>query len=262
MVFRIQDNRHRYEIRARRAGLHPKDFRPELHEITAIHWWNDERGKQRKREYRADQCSIKIRRGLGEAPEMVYVSLTGNVTFTDSQYPDQSRPEPGKHVDLDPVVLPAHVVDPAENRLGDLELLGLRPEDLEEPDYGAVLDRELEPLSLGAPLERARDAALKEFIKLHQEIAGIIHSRLAFSVSVLVTLVLAAALGIIFRGGQLLTAFVISFIPGLLVVVMNIMGRQLSENTGTHLLGIIVIWAGIGLLALADGVVLTRYLRR
>ena len=117
-------------------------------------------------------------------------------------------------------------------------------------------------LNVGDRVDDERESDRGDVFKLGQEIAGIIHSRLAFSASSLVILVLAAALGVIFRGGQLLTAFVIAFVPGLLVVVMNIMGRQLTENTGTHLVGIVVIWAGIAILAATDVVVVGKYLKR
>jgi hypothetical protein len=43
---------------------------------------------------------------------------------------------------------------------------------------------------------------------------------------------------------------------------MNIAGRQLAANIATQMLGIGIIWGGILLVALADAVVLTRYLRR
>jgi hypothetical protein len=136
--------------------------------------------------------------------------------------------------------------------LTDAELIG-------DPRPGG---QNLPDLGLGRRVHNARISGGRDLLRIGLEIKGIIHSRLAFSASVLVTLIFAAALGIIFRGGQLLTAFTISFIPGLLVVIMNIMGRQLAEKSGTALIGITIIWAGIGLVAIADAVVLTRFLRR
>jgi len=110
--------------------------------------------------------------------------------------------------------------------ISDAELLG----------EGLSPARELETMNLGRRIDEARKAMRRELGTLVLSITAIIHSRLAFSASVLVMLVLAAGLAVICRGGQLLTAFVISFVPGMVIVVMNVMGRH--------------------------AVVLTRYLRR
>jgi lipopolysaccharide export LptBFGC system permease protein LptF len=117
-------------------------------------------------------------------------------------------------------------------------------------------------LNLGPKIEDKRISVLKDVVMIGLEIGATLHSRLAFSASVLVMLVLAAGLAIILRGGQMLTAFAIAFFPGLMVVVMNVMGRSMAEKTGTQIVGIVVIWAGLVLLAIADAIILTRYLKR
>jgi len=94
------------------------------------------------------------------------------------------------------------------------------------------------------------------------DITGIVHARAAFSVSVFVLVILGAALGIILRGADYLTAFFVSFLPGLFIVVSIVMGRQLTENTNTTNVGIAIIWGSIVLVAAADALVLTRFLRR
>ena len=99
--------------------------------------------------------------------------------------------------------------------------------------------------------------------KVVRKITALIHSRMAFSVSVFVLVILAAALGIIFRGAHVLTAFGISFVPSLLVIVTIIMGRQMAQNEGTiGTVGVYTIWAGIALVAAMDVWTLTRALRR
>jgi ABC-type proline/glycine betaine transport system permease subunit len=70
-----------------------------------------------------------------------------------------------------------------------------------------------------------------------------IHGRAAYSTSVLVLLLLGAGLGIIFRGGHFVSAFGLSFIPMLIVVVMIMTGRQLTM-AGIGGMGILVIWLG------------------
>ncbi len=260
-ALRLEDHRRGrgYEIRARHASLDPDDFRPGLDGVTVRQWWKDQEGNSRKREYEADTCSIRVKRGYPSPRDVVVLTLRGKVVFTDSL--DPLKRVQHKKIELEEVALPEKGLE-AEQGISDDELIGLdlvQERGIRDRDE---LEEKLPHFGLGDRVRDARIATLADLINLKHEIVGIIHSRLAFSASALVTLLMAAALGIIFRGGQLLTAFVISFMPGLLVVVMNIMGRQLVEKTGTHVLGIVVIWAGIGLLALADGVVLTRYLRR
>ena len=59
-----------------------------------------------------------------------------------------------------------------------------------------------------------------------------------------------------------MTAFGISFVPGLMMTVLIIMGRQLAENTNTSTVGIAIIWGGLAAMALVDVGVMTRFLRR
>ncbi|HUU22679.1 MAG TPA: LptF/LptG family permease [Phycisphaerae bacterium] len=79
-----------------------------------------------------------------------------------------------------------------------------------------------------------------------------IHQRLAYGLSCVFTVMIGAALGLLFRGGQLLAAAALAAIPTAVVWMASLMGRQLIANTdvpASH--GIAVIWAGFGLLALA-----------
>ena len=67
----------------------------------------------------------------------------------------------------------------------------------------------------------------------------------------------AAALGRLLRSrrGQLA-------IPSLFVIVTIIMGRQLTQNAGTTIIGIAAIWGGIVLVGGVDVWTLTRLVRR
>jgi positive regulator of sigma E activity len=197
---------------------------------------------------------------------MVHLRLTENVTFVDSSTPSEIyRP---RDVPLEAVPMPQHVLETVDS-LSDAELLGV-PEDLAEAsgtkqhrEYTRILNElDMPELNLGPKIEDKRVSVLKDVVMIGLEIGATLHSRLAFSASVLVMLVLAAGLAIILRGGQMLTAFAIAFFPGLMVVVMNVMGRSMAEKTGTQIVGIVVIWAGLVLLAIADAIILTRYLKR
>ena len=190
---------------------------------------------------------------------MVHLKLDGHLSFVDSLDPTKKN-EP-KKIDLEDLAMPACVLE-QEASITDAQLLGFAPEDARSVSIDNAAAKNFPSLGLGPRIDDDRISTARDVIALGLEVNGIVHSRLAFSASSLVTLVLAAGLAIIFRGGQLLTAFIISFVPGLLVVVINVMGRQLAEKPGLGLLGLMIIWSGIVLLAMADAVVLTRYLRR
>jgi lipopolysaccharide export LptBFGC system permease protein LptF len=91
--------------------------------------------------------------------------------------------------------------------------------------------------------------------------AAEIHGRAAYSASALVLLMLGAGLGIIFKGGHFVSAFGLSFIPMLMVVVMIMTGRQLT-TTGIGAMGIVVIWLGVAVVGAANVIVLGKFLKR
>jgi len=112
------------------------------------------------------------------------------------------------------------------------------------------------------PVEEKRADALDTRGELERRIVATIHERSAFSVSIFVLVILGATLGIVFRGAHVLTAFGISFVPSLLVILCIVMGRQMAINAKTHETGLMLMWAGIALVALLDVVTLTKVLRR
>jgi lipopolysaccharide export LptBFGC system permease protein LptF len=112
------------------------------------------------------------------------------------------------------------------------------------------------------PLEERRAPVREARAETVRRIVGAINERVAFSTSVFVLVILAAALGIIFRGAHVMTAFGISFIPTLVVLVAIMMGRQMAQNASTHLSGLLLMWAGIVAVAVLDVWTMTRVLRR
>lgn len=95
-----------------------------------------------------------------------------------------------------------------------------------------------------------------------REVRSTISERFAFSVSVFVLMILGAALGIVFRGAHVVTAFGISFVPSLFVIIAIVMGKQMSHNAPTHILGLGVMWSGIVGVAGLDVWTLLKVLRR
>ena len=116
-------------------------------------------------------------------------------------------------------------------------------------------------LDLNRQLSKSRGNVAKEKRDISGKCLAEIHSRASYSSSALVLLLLGAGLGIIFRGGHFVSAFGLSFIPVLVVVVMIMTGKQLS-SAGIEHFGVPVIWLGVTLVALADIMVLGKFLRR
>jgi lipopolysaccharide export LptBFGC system permease protein LptF len=123
----------------------------------------------------------------------------------------------------------------------------------------------LKPLS-DRPMRQAsmelNTKAVAEGEEFLRNITSELHSRLAFSASAFVVVILGAILGVMYRGAHPQVAFAISFVPALFVIVMNIMGRQLAEKEGAVTFGLAVIWGAIILVGLIDLSALRRVVRR
>jgi len=149
----------------------------------------------------------------------------------------------------------------ARERFGDIAV----PEDLRasmaEVPHDELLHLPPEPNWLSTIFD-LRAEATEEQAGFVREVTSELHSRLAFSVSAFVLVLLGATLGTMLRGSQIMSAFGISFVPALLVTVMNIMGRQLAEKAGLSTVGIAVIWGTIGLVGMIDIWTLRRVIRR
>lgn len=127
-------------------------------------------------------------------------------------------------------------------------------------DRAAVLDSN-KPLPLGNMLEDARTGLRSGAAEFRREVMSLIQFRLASSAAILVTVVMGAILGIMFRGAHILAAFGLSFIPVFAVALVIIRGRQVYERESEPI-GLVVIWGGLLLVALLDGLLLRLGVRR
>lgn len=83
------------------------------------------------------------------------------------------------------------------------------------------------------------------------KIIGTIHSRLVFGIGCIPMIIIGTGLGILKRGGHLLTAFGASCMPALILIVAIICGKHVAENpASTPTLGLAIMWAGLGVLSL------------
>jgi cytochrome b len=97
-------------------------------------------------------------------------------------------------------------------------------------------------------------------------LAGIgaeIHSRLAFGIGCITLIMTGIGLGVILKGGHLLTAFAASVAPALALVVCIMMGKNIAKNPSAVIapFGIILMWAGLAVLSVLTLVLYRRLLR-
>lgn len=188
-----------------------------------------------ERRYRAEQGRMTVRWQPVWRESRVTLSLSGNIAMPAGEDSDERI----RKTDLS---------------WGQIEL----PPD-PELDHAPLNDIYLHPekytqdKSLLAMVRTIRESRPP---KIRGEIVAEMHSRIAFGLSAVLLVALGAALGLVFRGGQLLTAFTIAVIPASIVIVMTLMGKKMISNPdSSDLAGIIVIWGGlIALLALDAGV--------
>lgn len=100
-------------------------------------------------------------------------------------------------------------------------------------------------------------------LRLRHDIVAEMHGRVAYGLSCFLLVSMGAALGLIFRGGQFISALTLCVVPATIVLVMIIMGKQMVTNPDVSVaLGLGAIWAGIVLMAAANAVVYLYLMRR
>ena len=112
-------------------------------------------------------------------------------------------------------------------------------------------------------LREIRTEKKQSIAQIQSKILAEMHGRMAYGTSCLLLLALGAALGLVFRGGQLIVAFVITLVPAAMIIIMILMGKQLITNPKVPPLnGVVTIWGGVALLLAATIAVYTRLLRQ
>jgi len=104
-------------------------------------------------------------------------------------------------------------------------------------------------------LKRLQEKLQREMRHTLAEIEAETHSRLVFGIGCVPMIMIGIALGIIFRGGHLLSAFGVSCVPAAVLMVAILMGKNITKNLGSQALsGTALMWAGfVVLLFLALG---------
>jgi len=105
-----------------------------------------------------------------------------------------------------------------------------------------------------------KDATIR---RLMNKVKTEMHMRAAYSLSCLFMVAMGAALGLLLRGGQVISAFAISVVPASLVIVMMMMGKQMAKNPHVSISwGLAMIWMGVLLLLAADAAIYFYLSRR
>jgi hypothetical protein len=122
------------------------------------------------------------------------------------------------------------------------------------PDVLRIAQRTLKDYNAQTHMSAPDENFLKrEQLCVANEVRAELHSRASFAVSCLILVVVGTALGMMFRSGNFLNAFAVSFMPALLTITLIMGGTQaaghLPANVLTHFRdplqsGIALIWSG------------------
>jgi lipopolysaccharide export LptBFGC system permease protein LptF len=102
----------------------------------------------------------------------------------------------------------------------------------------------------------------KKISRTLNSIGSEINSRLVFGIGCITIIMIGIGLGIVLKGGHLLTAFAASAAPALVLISCIIMGKNIAENPSTTIsLGIPMMWAGLIILSILGFELYRRLLR-
>jgi hypothetical protein len=177
--------------------------------------------------------------------------------------------------------------EPGTMRMG-LELLGtvertsageFGRRNLIQPPFTVPMTQEIERIghrTVGDYVARHSDPADRQRIgrqvlELSNDILAESNSRVSFAISCLVLVMVGCALGMMFRSGNFLSAFAVSFVPALVTITLIVAGQRIAGNVPDDLkadvtkwsnpplqLGLSLIWAGNSMNFLLAAVLLGR----
>ncbi len=183
----------------------------------------------------------------------ISLRLTGNVdvTFLNPPGPRRHRRDWSQGL----LAIPTEIEQSVE-RIDFSRLL--RPDQMGPGGLGSLLDSNNPHV-----LKKVRTIQTQTYRDIRSAIVAEIHGRTAYGLSCLLLVSLGAALGILFKGGQVVAAMGLAAMPSALVGVMIVMGQQMLQNPGVpEALGLAGIWGGNVLLLIANGAVYAGFLRR
>jgi len=121
---------------------------------------------------------------------------------------------------------------------------------------------ELTGLQPSPQLTKLQNALQRKIRKTLVQIKAETHSRLVFGIGCVSMIMIGIGLGIIKKGGHLLSAFGASCVPAAVLIVCIISGKHLTENLGAqNISGIALMWGGLAFLSLLAVVIYYRLLK-
>lgn len=121
------------------------------------------------------------------------------------------------------------------------------------PEILALKDRKVATYLGSTQVARGdKDRLRRELIVLVNNILAESNGRASFAVSCLILVLVGSALGMMFRSGNFLTAFAISFVPALVCITLIVAGQQtchavpfkIDSQPNPLKLGLTLIWSG------------------
>lgn len=196
--------------------------------------------------YSADEATIELRSGINRNKQVILMELNGNVRISrEPAEPDDIVVQKNKEA-LPKVAFEDQVK--LQERFASFKMASLFDEAFDMPIY--------------AKQERMRRKLVGRLGRYVTEVRGEIHFRSSYSLGAIAIVLLGAMLGIIVRGGQVLTAFGISCVPMLIVIVASIVGRNLADRPDYALISTCVMWGSTFFMYLAATMVGTKILKR
>jgi lipopolysaccharide export LptBFGC system permease protein LptF len=126
------------------------------------------------------------------------------------------------------------------------------------------------PASINSALQKGPSLGLKTLQnKLQRKIQGTLadikaelHSRLVFGIGCVALIMIGISLGIILKGGHLLSAFGASSVPAAVLIVCIMMGKNITKNPYTQVSsGIVLMWASVVLLSVLAVMIYRKLLK-
>lgn len=239
--FRLKGPDVEYEVSSQEGAQDPDDGRPVMRSVRVV-----EKGEAGHFVYTADTATIELRSAIERTRPIILIDLIGNVEISKAEDTADSRAVRKPRETLKPV----HYMDQPALKERALAF-----------DPGPLISGEL-IRNLPRKQNRLCERLLEHIQKFKSEVRGEIHFRASYSLSSVAVVVLGAVLGTIVRGGQVLTAFGISCVPSLFVVLSSIIGRNLADKPDYAVACLGVMWGGTAIIYLATIVITAKFLKR
>jgi len=139
-------------------------------------------------------------------------------------------------------LLPPQAVEAIAHQFRTENGSSLQPEKLASP---------LSEMEQSTQLTHLQNTLRRKIQKTLLEIKAETHSRLVFGIGCVSMIMIGIGLGIIKKGGHLLSAFGASCVPAAVLIVCIMSGKHITENLGSqNVSGIALMWAGLVCLSL------------